>query len=476
MFGGPGKSDAPVFSVDFLREACHQMRTSLFGKVGFVLSLMLFSFLYGFAARWHRWFPNTVLERTSQQITALTSAWTPEATLLTSRVYEREGVRRVKPKQVQPGLTVVTSAWTGPDGLKPQIRLLDQRGRSVHTWEIDRQAIFADSALELPGGAPTRRNIHGSYLLSNGDVLVNLNYAGTARLDACGQVEWISMEGNHHSISRAPDGSFWIPGSNKKLSSTSPAHPDGFPGLNGSLYQEWLLHVGADGSLIERINVLDVLYENGLERYLSKVSQPEAGTGGLQMNDVLHLNDVEVLSPALAADFALFDAGDLLASLRNLHLVFVVDPKTREVLWHASAPFIQQHDPDFLEGGWIGVFDNNEDFSKRGTMLSGSRIVAFQPSTDSREVRFPTVQSAPFYTSTRGKWQQLSNGNMLLTESNAGRVVEVGPEGQTVWEWIHPPHKEGQVPVVTKATRRDLSRSEVASWPCSSVDTTRAVK
>jgi hypothetical protein len=284
------------------------------------------------------------------------------------------------------------------------------------------------------------------------------------------------MEGNHHSISRAPDGSFWIPGSSQELSSTSPAHPEGFPGLSGPLYQEWLLHVAADGQLLERINVLDVLYENGLERYLPKVSQPEAGTDGLRTNDVLHLNDIEVLSDSLAADFSLFDAGDLLVSLRNLHLVFVFNPETREVLWHTSEPFTQQHDPDFLEGGWIGVFDNNQDFTSRGTMLSGSRIVAFQPRTGSMDLRFPTDQSAPFYTSTRGKWQHLENGNMLLTESNAGRVVEVEPNGETVWEWVHPPHEEEQVPIVTKAARRDLTLEEVVSWPCSSIDTARADK
>ena len=164
-------------------------------------------------------------------------------------------------------------------------------------------------------------------------------------------------------------------------------------------------------------------------------------------------------------------------SLRNLHLVFVVDPDTKAVKWHASRPFVNQHDPDFMGEGWIGVFDNRRDFTKRGRMLGGSRIVGVQPHTDSTNVLFPTAESDSFYTDVQGKWQRLDNGNMLLTEAQAGRVVEVGPEGQTVWEWIHEParkrYETPKVPEVTEGTRYDLTRADVASWPCSSVDSVR---
>jgi hypothetical protein len=178
----------------------------------------------------------------------------------------------------------------------------------------------------------------------------------------------------------------------------------------------------------------------------------------------------DTLPPCPAVAAPLFEAGDLLMSLRNLHLILVVDPKSKEVKWHASAPFIQQHDADFVGDGWIGVFDNNEDFTKRGTMLGGSRIVTLQPHTDSMAVRFPTPRSESLYTDVWGKWQQLDNGNMLLTESSAGRVAEVTPNGRTVWEWGHAPYEESNVPVVTKAARHDLTREDVAAWPCSSVD------
>ncbi len=67
----------------------------------------------------------------------------------------------------------------------------------------------------------------------------------------------------------------------------------------------------------------------------------------------------------------------------------------------------------------------------------------------------------------------LDNGNMLPTETESGRVVEVDSTGRTVWEWIHEPYTESRVPEVTQASRRDLSPEEVASWPCASADSTR---
>ena len=79
-------------------------------------------------------------------------------------------------------------------------------------------------------------------------------------------------------------------------------------------------------------------------------------------------------------------------------------------------------------------------------------------------VRFPTRYSDPFYTKIQGKWQDLENGNMLLAETRAGRVVEVDSNGRTVWELVEPGSS------ITKATRVDLTREQVASWPCSSVD------
>jgi hypothetical protein len=167
----------------------------------------------------------------------------------------------------------------------------------------------------------------------------------------------------------------------------------------------------------------------------------------------------------MAASYPLFDAGDLLVSLRDLHLVFVFDPDTREIKWYAFDPFIRQHDPDFMGDGQIGVFDNNPDGTHRGSVLGGSRIVVLRPPSDSTRILFPTTQSDTFYTEAGGKWQQLANGNVLLTEAQAGRVVEVDSAGAPVWEWIRTP-TGARVPEILDGTRYALTPEEVNAWSC----------
>lgn len=438
-----------------------------FEKAAFTFSVLVLVFLYGYSARQNGLFPDQVLRQIQQEASNL---WYRPS--LTTRVYERYGVRIEDSSATQPGLTFVNSLWNGKEEWYAGFQLINREGETLHRWRVDRGKIFPDSVEER--GNPEHRVLHGSHLFPNGDVLFNAQYTGTVRMDACGDIRWQLPAGGHHSIARAEDGTFWISGLAKESRTTSTQYPDGFPGLDDPVWIEQLHHVSAEGELLNRINVLDLLYANDLERYIVKAWQPQTGADQPRAKDLTHLNDVEPLPSSMADEYPLFEAGDLVVSLRKLSLVFVFDPDTGTVKWHTSDPLIMQHDPDFIGGGWIGIFDNNRDFTKRGTMLGGSRIVAVQPHTDSVEIRFPTPASKLLYTKSQGMWQQLPNGNMLLAEAKAGRILEVAPDGRTVWEWIIEPYSESKVSRISEMARRDVSRADVASWPCSSVDSVQA--
>lgn len=439
------------------------MKSSFPAKVSFVLSIAILSFFYGYVARWHEWFPNSFLERASKQAsqTRIASHFSPN--FLNPRVYDREGVRGVIPEAFHPGVTLVTSLWQTSGEWQMGAKLLGKNGEPVHEWKIDATELFPNSV-----HLRRHRYLHGSHLYPDGDFVVNVEYQGTVRVNPCGEVRWTLAEPTHHSLEQADDGTFWIPGHSQQPKAKSNNYPDGFPGLEEPVWLDQILHVSADGSLLSRVNVLDILYENGLERYIAKAHQPQGGQRGPTSQDITHMNDIEPLSASMADEYPLFEAGDLLVSLRNLHLVFVYDPESKEVKWHTSRSLILQHDPDFIGNGWIGVFDNARDFTRRGTMAGGSRIVVFQPHTGSMETRFPTPHSDPFYTHAGGKWQALPNGNMLLTEARPGRIVEVASDGRTVWEWIRAPYNESQVATVLEGTRYDLSPADIQSWTCSS--------
>lgn len=370
---------------------------------------------------------------------------------LHDRKYDRTGVRMEEPNSTQPGLTLLTSHWKEEGDWQMKAKLIDRKGETVHEWTLNATELFADAGRKEP-------SLHGTYLYPDGDLLANIEYGGTVRLDACGEVRWKLPARSHHSIDRAGDGTFWIPGLAPERREGSEKYPEGYPGLD-LVWIDQVMNVSEDGEVLEKVNILDLLYANDLQHFLVKAGQ--------YRDDVTHLNDVEPLLPTMAEEYPLFETGDLLVSLRNIDLVFVFDPESKNVKWHASAPLHMQHDPDFTGDGWIGIFNNNADFNG-GDVSGGTQIVALQSHTDSTEVRFPTPDSGPFYTPFGGKWQKLDNGNMLLTEAHAGRVVEVGPDGRTVWEWV----KGGgaEVTEVLEGTRQDLTRKEVASWPCSSVE------
>lgn len=426
-------------------------------KAAFVVGLGVLAYLGGFATHMFAWAPSAFLQRAWLQVPSFDEPKPPDFTK--ERVHFWQGARVVLPEEVQPGLTLVTSVWRDSTWA-PGLRLIDRNGRVLHHWSLDPEGAFPDSASRRRGLAFSELDIQGSRLLPDGDVLVNLEYVGTVRMDACGRIRWRLPGGGHHAIHRAEDGSFWIPGVTPEPRSESPGHPDGLPGFDRPVYQDQLVRVSPDGEVLDVINLLDVLYANDLYLYLGKTSFGYKA-------DPTHLNDVESLSSTMADGYPLFDAGDLVVSLRHLDLVFVLDPESRRVRWHVSDPLLRQHDPDFLGDGWIGVFNNRSDGTLRGEVLGGSQIVALQPHTDSMKVLFPGAESDPFFTHVRGKWQLLANGNLLLTESAAGRVVEVTPEGRTAWEWVVEPYGEDRTPFVSKAVRVDLTPEDVASWPCS---------
>ncbi len=455
------------------------MNSSLsFAKVWFGLSLLVLAFGYGFAS--HAWgvFPKTFVETAWRQAYWRVQAEKKNTPSLTDQIYDRKGWESSSPESMSPGMTLITSSWKKNEGWKVGPKLFDESGEIVHEWLFDRKKVFGSGLVQRRD--PESTDIQGSLLLSNGDVVVNLEYVGMARLNSCGKVLWTLTESNHHSIAHGRNGSFWVPGASQEKRSKSDQYPEGFPGLDGKkVWVDRILRVSGEGEILYDANVLDILYANGLERYIPKVLGGKRPSPKKITSDVTHINDIEPLSPSMADEYPLFESGDLLVSARSLSLVFVVDPDTKEVKWHSSDPFVYQHDPDFIGGGWIGVFDNNYDLTSynspdRGTMLGGSRIVYIEPHTDSTKVQFPTQHSELLYTHVRGKWQGLNNGNMLLTEAQAGRAVEVNSEGRTVWEWIHKPTDNSKVPSVTKATRHDLTREEIASWPCSSVDSVSA--
>jgi hypothetical protein len=175
------------------------------------------------------------------------------------------------------------------------------------------------------------------------------------------------------------------------------------------------------------------------------------------------LNDVEVLSERKADAFDLFQAGDIMVSMRHINTVFVIDGKTEQIKWSLTHPFLSQHDPDFTEDGYISVFDNHSGYASGQYREQGSRIVCIEPSTKKVKIVYGWDEDQHFFTEIGGMHQLLPNGNILITESTAARIFEINADGRVVWDWIAPRWKKNKVPEIYDGIRYSVEFADFTS-------------
>lgn len=109
---------------------------------------------------------------------------------------------------------------------------------------------------------------------------------------------------------------------------------------------------------------------------------------------------------------------------------------------------------------------NRTDLPAPASEVGASMIRAIDPASGEISEIYGSEGGQQFYTPRAGKHQKLKNGNRLITEAQAGRVFEISPEGNTVWEWVREPFNEDLVAEVLEGTRYEINAHQVAQWSC----------
>ncbi|MGI9291784.1 MAG: arylsulfotransferase family protein [Gammaproteobacteria bacterium] len=361
---------------------------------------------------------------------------------------EGDGVSRYQPEMTQPGVTLLSGMWEEELGVK----MVSLEGVLLHEWRMSFNKTWpvADHLYAQPHDWDS--TIHGMVAQSNGDLIFNFEHLGIVSIDACSEENWKIASKAHHIVHKAYDGNLWYSDSRKY---TSPNKK--FPWLRVPFHEDTLVEITPEGEILREISLLEVLYDSGWENVLVESSEGTDADGIFRNTvtttrmDITHLNDIEVLSPDMADAFDLFEAGDIVLSLRNLDLVMVMDGRTEKVKWAMTGPWLMQHDPDFLDSGKIMIYDNRARIRKR-TGTDGSRILEVDPVTREVEVIYKGSPEDIFFTPQMGKQQPLDNGNILIAEPEGGRAFEVTRDGEIVWEFINR-WSEEKVAVITEALR-----------------------
>lgn len=392
----------------------------------FVLSLVVLSAVYGVVASVRGWFPAPQIALAHDTIVDLSLFWENDLGLAPTRHLvpaadddPDRGYTRAPGAEPTPGFVLVTTLGDDQTKSSHLVQMFDHEGREVHRWPVHYER-FDDER------SPRNVVMHGMEVFEDGSLAVTFDVGNAiARIDACGEPMWVENGNYHHSIARDGEGALvtWRDEAIVRL----------------------------DEETGEELSVLDIRRDiipaaKGEQRghlELRTVTLEEVGDRMVYVEDPFHPNDAEPLTAQMADAFPMFAPGDILFSLREINLVAVVDPGTGRLKWWHHGPWIRQHDPDFQPDGTITVYDN-------GTDTGRSLVRRVDPSDGTLSVVFEGNDETPFYSWRRGKHQLLPNGNLLLTEAERGRALEVDAEGELVWE-RHLPWDDERNIVVTEA-------------------------
>jgi hypothetical protein len=412
----------------------------------FVLSLMFWAFAYGVAVQKFQVFPFRIISQAEEGAYEALAILTGELPWYYRRTDRTEVVMVHRPSAFSEGLTLVTGLTKEGD---IEVKVLTRDGEALHRWHIDWFDGFWPDPYHIPEEDRPRRRpatiIHGIALLPNGDVVFNLDLLGMVRVGLCGNVVWRLPYQTHHALHVDETGHIWVAGQ-KRIRERSPD----LPGHQPPFVEFTVLKVTPGGDIVREISIFDVLIKNKLHGLLYLLPKDTwSDTWSVEVSgDTLHLNDVEIFPSHLQP--GVFEAGDVMISLRNISAVMVFNPETLHIKYLSIGKVVRQHDPDFVDGERISMLDNNNvEPQPQGPQ---SRIVVASATHDRTQVIYSGSGEQPFYTAIMGRHQWLPNGNLLITESMQGRAFEVDPEGQLVWEYFHVVDK-GRLALLTEAHR-----------------------
>ncbi len=402
----------------------------------FILSLCVISFMYGFFSYHSKIFPYNQIKKIGKDIKSLMAKkwyYVPAD--------ENEFISVNKP-----------GAWQSPTLIMSidkdyalVAKIIDINGNILHQWDLNWFKIWPD-ATHIPEDKIPRSKpgtiIHGAVLLDDGSLVFNYENLGLVRINTCGEVVWKLARFTHHSVWRDDEtGILWVCG---ELYHNEPL--ENYPNFIPPFVESTILKVSEDGEILDELSVFDLLYDNHLEGllYNSTINDLNTRVSG----DIMHLNDIEAFPSGM--DEGYFKHGDVMISLRNINAVVFYDDHNKKVKNVTIGSFVRQHDPDFIDGNTISIFDNYNTGSKQKGRQSRILIKSFDQ--DTSWVYYAGSEENPFNTNILGKHQWLPNRHLLITEARKGRAYEVDEQGTIYWQYNNLVG-DGKAGAVFEATR-----------------------
>ena len=427
-------------------------KAPLWSTIMAMVSLLFLAFVSGAAIMHFGLFPMDPLRRAFSGAAALHDGMTAYNDRYNTDLWAdartgQRGVTRYDPTRAQNGLTLYTSAH------EQAAYLMDMKGNVVHRWQMNFSKLWDQSAAVKNPRPDGFIYIEKAHVLPNGDLIALYTAIGDtpwgygiARLNARSEVVWKYLAHAHHDFEVDAAGNVHV--LTQQISETD---LKGFAHLPKPRIDDYLVTLSQDGQEIASTPLMDIFARSHVARRLYFASQESFNNG-----DYLHANSLDVLQrpvPGIPGS----RAGQVLVSFREVSTVALVDEERQEIVWAQSGPWVRQHDAQVLPSGNVMLFDNEGNSGKYGA----SRVLEFDPASARIVWSYAGREGEPLESLARSSETRLANGNTLIVESMAGRVIEVAPNGDIVWEFINPVRGgEGdrRIPIIFWVQRLDPAR------------------
>ena len=355
----------------------------------------------------------------------------------TQRRAGRVGLTAHDPAKACPGYVLYT-----PMASRGDVYLIDVDGTVAHQW-----------------GMPYAPGLYG-YLLPNGNIFYGgkvqdetwdrfpswKRFKGGVMIEADrhGNVVWEHRDPEHHHDHRRTEsgGALYM-----TLGLMDPALaakvrggvPDSAP---EGMWEDVLVEVDAQGNRIWEWHAAEHL---DLEKHIVTMND--------RRDEWSHGNTVA----PLGNDRVLF-------SFRNISTIGIIDKGSGEITWQLGYETLaQQHDPNMLPNGNVLVFDNGSH--RRSSGLPFSRVLEVNPANNEIVWEYTDNPAYNFFSSYISGARRLPNGNTLITEGQSGRMFQVTPQCEVVWEFINPHfHVDAEDQLVNRVFRATHYLKEDIPW------------
>ncbi len=328
---------------------------------------------------------------------------------VTRRRIMRTGLTALDPDRACPGFVLYSC-----NGAGDSVYLIDMEGREVHRWRTP---------------LPPRYG----YLLPNGNLFVLLKTGADtgplwpawpthqtgfmAEMDWEGRVIWQHEDPyQHHDARRTASGGAIYLTVERMPDELAARVKGGSPKRKpGPMWADVIIEVDASGNRVWEWRAVDHLDP---ESHL--LEQGNAGEEWTHGNTLAPLEGDRVL-----------------VSFRNISTVAIIDKATDRISWSLGDDVLaQQHDANMLPNGNVLIFDNG---ANRKHLAPGfSRVIEVNPAANSIVWEYRDSPATSFFSPNISGARRLPNGNTLITEGRFGRMFQVTPDGETVWEYINP--------------------------------------